>query len=195
MATLDSGLLRHRLAQAGFAPTLFRYHSTRSSLDDITAALAACLHAAGPRVHVIGHSLGGIVAFETFVRRPDLPAGRVVLMGAPVRGARAAEALARHAFGRAVLGPLALAELARPRERRWMLPRELGLIAGSRSIGAGRFLARLPTPNDGTVALDETDLPGASGREVHPASHIGMLLSSAVAESVVRFLSRGSFAP
>jgi pimeloyl-ACP methyl ester carboxylesterase len=191
MATLDSALLRRRLAYAGFAPRLFRYHSTRSSLEEITAALAAELRAAGPQVHVIGHSLGGVIAFETFDRHADLPPGRVVLMGAPVRGARAAQSLARHAFGQAVLGPLAISQLAQPRERRWTVARELGLIAGSRSIGVGRYVARLPRPNDGTVALDETELPGALARVVHDSSHIGMLLSSAVATAVTEFLRHG----
>jgi hypothetical protein len=115
----------------------------------------------------------------------------VVLMGAPVRGARAAQSLARHAFGQAVLGPLAISQLAQPRERRWTVARELGLIAGSRSIGVGRYVARLPRPNDGTVALDETELPGALARVVHDSSHIGMLLSSAVATAVTEFLRHG----
>jgi pimeloyl-ACP methyl ester carboxylesterase len=127
---------------------------------EITEALAETLHKAGPQVHVVGHSLGGIIALDTFLTHADLPPGRLVLMGAPVRGARAAQALARHPIGQAILGPLALEELATPRERNWSLPREVGLIAGSRSIGLGRFLADLPEPNDGTVAVDDR-LPGA----------------------------------
>jgi len=193
MTGLDSEILRSRLTRAGFAPSLFRYHSTNSTLADISAALAVHLRDCGPRVHVVGHSLGGVVALETFERHPDVPPGRIVLMGTPVRGARAALALARNPVGRAILGPLAIAELARDRERRWTQPRELGLIAGSRSIGLGRFLAKLPRPNDGTVAVDETTLPGAAGRVVHDASHIGMLFSSAVTESLLHFLNTGSF--
>ena len=193
MSTLDSRVLRDRLARAGFAPSMFRYRSTRSTLEEITAALAAQVRECGPRVHVIGHSLGGVVALETFQRFPDLPPGRVILMGAPVRGARAARSLARYAFGQAVLGPLAMTELARERERRWDQSRELGLIAGSRSIGLGRFLARLPQPNDGTVAVDETELPGAREHRIHDVSHIGMLISSDVASSLIQFLNSGTF--
>jgi len=193
MATLDSALLRKRLADAGFAPQLFRYHSTKSSLDEITAALAAQMRATGPQVHVIGHSLGGVIAFETFDRHADLPPGRVVLMGAPLRGARAAQSLARHAFGQAVLGPLAVSQLAQPRERRWTIARELGLIAGSRSIGVGRFMARLSSPNDGTVCVDETRLPGALAETAFHTSHLGMLLHPDVAHATVQFLRSGSF--
>jgi len=193
MTGLDSELLRVRLRRAGFTPSMFRYQSTRATLAEITDALAETLRKAGPRVHVVGHSLGGIIALDTFLSHADLPPGRVVLMGAPVRGARAAQALARHPFGQAILGPLALEELARVRERIWSLEREVGLIAGSRSIGLGRFLADLPEPNDGTVAVDETDLPGASGQIVHDVSHIGMLFSTPVTDSLLHFLAHGSF--
>ncbi len=193
MTGVDSELFRNRLAREGFRPSLFRYHSTRSTLAAITESLAAAIRDAGPRVHVVGHSLGGVVALEAFERHLELPPGRVVLMGAPVRGARAALALARNAFGQQVLGPLALAELAQCRERRWTQPRELGLVAGSRPIGLGRFFARLPRPNDGTVALDETELPGAVDRLVHDASHIGMLFSGRVAAAVAAFLRDGRF--
>lgn len=193
MATLNSRLLRSRLAQAGFAPLLFRYHTMNATLAQITRALAAQIRRAGPEVHVVGHSLGGVVTHETYCRHADLPPGRVVLMGAPVGGARAAQSLARYALGRAVIGPLAIAELARRREPRWDQARELGVIAGSRSLGAGRFVARLPRPNDGTVVLDETELPGATDRIVYDASHNGMLLSRDVTDSVCEFLARGSF--
>jgi pimeloyl-ACP methyl ester carboxylesterase len=193
MTGLDSHVLRARLARAGFRPSLFRYHSSHMSLADIAGSLAATLRASGPKVHVVGHSLGGVIALETFLRHDDLPPGRVVLMGAPVRGARAASALAGHPLGRGLLGPLACAELGHPCERRWSKPRDLGLVAGTRSIGLGRFFASFEGPNDGTVALDETDLPGAVGRAVHDVSHIGMLFSSAVADSTVQFLMSGKF--
>jgi len=195
MTGVDSFVFRDRLTRAGFDPSMFHYHSSKSTLEEITAALAARVRECGPRVHVVGHSLGGVIALETFERFPDLPPGRVMLLGAPVRGARAAQTLARYAFGQAVLGSFAIAQLARERERRWEQSRDLGLIAGSRSIGLGRFFARLPQPNDGTVAVDETLLPGAAAHRIHDASHIGMLFSRAVADSTCYFLEHGSFEP
>jgi pimeloyl-ACP methyl ester carboxylesterase len=195
MTGVDSELFRRRLARAGFLPAMFRYHSTRAPLEEIAARLAATIRASGPLVHVIGHSLGGVIALETYERHADLPPGRVVLMGAPVRGARAAGMLARNALGRQILGPLAMTQLAGRRDRRWTQARELGLVGGSRSFGLGRFFAPLPRPNDGTVALEETELPGAADRLVHDASHIGMLFSAPVAAAVARFLREGRFPP
>ncbi|HEY7752629.1 MAG TPA: alpha/beta fold hydrolase [Steroidobacteraceae bacterium] len=189
---LESFLLRDRMRSAGFAPDAFRYPSMHATLAEVTAALAARLRAF-ERAHVIGHSLGGVIALETLLAHEDLPPGRVVLMGAPVRGSRAARAVAHRWYGPPMLGPLAMAELARERDARWHGTRELGVVAGTRAAGIGRVFADLPQPNDGTVCLDETDLPGASARAIHEVSHTGMLLSAAVARSLVQFLASGKF--
>jgi len=164
-----------------------------TTLADAADALAARLRSFGGTTHVVAHSLGGIVACEAYARHTDLPDGRVVLMGSPVRGSRTARAVASHWYGPAALGPLALDELVRERDAAWRLPREVGVIAGSLPVGAGRIFADLPTPNDGTVSLDETALPGASASVLLDVSHTGMLYSSAVANSVTRFLDRGCF--
>jgi len=163
------------------------------SLREAAEALAARLRAIGGPVHVVAHSLGGLVACEAFAMRHDLPDGRVVLLGSPVRGARAAREVAARWYGHAMLGTLAVAELARERDAAWSSTREVGVIAGSRSVGLGRMFADLPLPNDGTVCVDETVLTGVHSRLVLDVSHTGMLLSSAVVAATVQFLATGSF--
>jgi pimeloyl-ACP methyl ester carboxylesterase len=165
------------------------------SLREAAEALVARIRPLGDRVHVVAHSLGGLVACEAFATHADLPPGRAVLLGSPVRGARAAREVAARWYGPAMLGPLAVAELARARDCAWQNPREVGVIAGSRSVGIGRVFADLPIPNDGTVCVDETALPGASAQLVLDVSHTGMLLSSGVAAATVQFLHSGSFEP
>jgi len=161
-----------------------------ATLAEVTAALAGRLRSFDA-VHVVGHSLGGVIACETLAAAADLPPGRAVLMGAPVRGSRAARAVAGRWYGPPMLGALAMAELARERDCRWGGTRELCVIAGTRAAGLGRVFADLPQPNDGTVCLDETELPGATARVVHEVSHTGMLISTAVAKSVTEFLRHG----
>lgn len=189
---METFVLRDRLAHAGYAPVVFRYPSLQATLAEATGSLAARLRAFDA-VHVVGHSLGGVIAYETLAAHEDLPPGRAVLLGAPLRGSRAARAVARHWFGPPLLGPLAMAELARERESLWRRPREIGVIAGSRSAGLGRVFADLPRPNDGTVCADETELPGATARLLLEVTHTGMLVSSAVATSITRFLGTGRF--
>jgi pimeloyl-ACP methyl ester carboxylesterase len=172
---------------------VFRYPSMNSSLTDITAALAARLRSFDGTVHTVGHSLGGVIVLETLERETGLPPGRTVLLGSPVQGSRAARSIAAWSLGPQLLGALAVAELARARDRSWQLPREIGLIAGCRSAGLGRVFADLPQPNDGTVCMDETQLSGATAQRVLDVSHTGMLFSSTVAESAVAFLESGQF--
>lgn len=190
---LETFLLRERLSVAGFAPTSFGYPSTQASLEEVVDALAKRLRSFDGTVHVVAHSLGGSVVLETLARERDLPPGRIVLLGSPVQGSRAARAVASWSFGSQLLGTLAVAQLTRAHERRWELPREIGVIAGSRSAGLGRVFAELPQPNDGTVAVDETRLPGANAHLVLDVSHLGMLWSQPVAGAVARFLARGAF--
>jgi hypothetical protein len=50
-------------------------------------------------------------------------------------------------------------------------------------------------PNDGTVWLDETDLPGATDHLRVHVSHTGMVYSAEVARQVAAFLKDGRFEP
>ncbi len=193
---LESFLLRDRLRDAGFEPSVFRYPSLHASLDTVTASLADRLRSFAGPVHVVAHSLGGVIALETLERLErggDLPPGRVVLLGAPVQGSRAARSIAAWPIGPQLLGSLATSELVPERDRRWQRAREVGVIAGTRSAGLGRVFADLPQPNDGTVCVDETELPGAADSVVLDTTHTGMLLSRGVAEATIAFLRDGRF--
>jgi pimeloyl-ACP methyl ester carboxylesterase len=146
------------------------------------------------RIHFIGHSLGGLVLCRFFERLADERAGRVVLLGAPVVESRSARAVARHSWLKRVIGPLVAAELLDSCEpRRWDSRRELGVIAGTRPMGLGRFFARFEEDCDGTVAVSETRLPGYTAHLALPVSHMGMLVSPLVARQVGRFLATGAF--
>lgn len=207
----ESRWFRQRLsaaAGAGWSASVFAYRTTREPLgtilDRLEQHLAGC-HA--EHLHLVGHSLGGIVALRLLQRRqtrgeePRLPPGRVVLLGSPVCGSSAAARLETLPMGRVLLGQLAVEGLLRQPCREgsqeplceWPPSRDVGVIAGTNPVGLGRVLARFTEPNDGTVALRETDYPGARDRVVLPVSHMGMLLSVRVAEEAAHFLREGRF--
>jgi pimeloyl-ACP methyl ester carboxylesterase len=191
---LEFFVLRDRLQRAGFAPSNFHYSSMHATLAGAADALGALLRRTGEAVHIVAHSLGAIVTLETLSTARDLPPGRAVFLGPPVQGSRAAKAIASWSHGPQILGGLALAELAAMRERRWDGSREIGVIAGSRSAGLGRLCADLPRPNDGSVCVSETRLPGASAEVILDVSHTGMLFSTDVAVATATFLASGRFA-
>jgi len=200
----EAGLLRRRLA-ASLEATVqsFTYPSVTGSLAENAGALRRHLvNIRADRLHLVAHSLGGLVILRMFEDagaerggEPALPPGRIVFMGSPVRGSQSAGRLVRLplGIGHRLLGLTAGEVLVTPRERRWNGARELGVIAGDLAVGAGRLLGPLPGPNDGTVLVRETDLPGATDRLRLRVSHSGMPFSGTVARQVAAFLRDGRF--
>ena len=207
MTGAESFLLKRHLATHGLNLRVFPYSSMAEPMPRIAGrcarfALQLAQRTLAP-VHLVGHSLGGLVIyrmFETGLLAPDRFSGdfcRVVFMGTPVQGSQSGRALARMAPLRALLGTagtqeLAL-ELAQESPRRWKHAAQLGVMAGDNPYGLGRLLARLPGPNDGTVAISETSIEGATDRCVVHASHMGMLVDTGAAEQIASFLENGRF--
>lgn len=191
----EAFILRRRLEkERGYAWRTFAYASTLLSMDEIADALDAFIATLdAPCVHLLGHSLGGIVILRCLERHPQQPPGRVVFLGTPSMTSRAALGLARFRFGRAMLGAAAAKELLSMHQRSWPHERELGIIAGTQPLSLGRLVADFDGPNDGTVAVAETRLPGAKAHLLLPVSHSGMLLSARVAHEAGQFLEHGHF--
>ncbi len=191
----DSVLLRRRLSRAfEFDVRTFRYASA-SSMAVIVDRLDRFVAELRPRVlHLVGHSLGGLVIYRYLERYPEQPPGRVVFIGTPAVRCGAAMGIGRLAWGASILGKCVAEELLIERERRWTHARELGIIAGTRPLGLGHLVARYHGQNDGTIAVVETRLPGATEHLAVHASHMGMLLSARVARQAGTFLRAGHFA-
>jgi pimeloyl-ACP methyl ester carboxylesterase len=193
----ESLILKHRLSH-DFGLTLdsFRYSSAGSSMTDITTRLDAFVRELGtPDVHFVGHSLGGLVIHRFLERFPEQPAGRAVFLGTPCVASRAAMGAARFAPIAHLMGQSVAEELLQPRERRWMQARQLGIVAGTQAIGFGQFLAEFDEDNDGTIAVSETRMPGATDHITLPVSHMGLLMSARVARETGLFLRDGRFSP
>jgi pimeloyl-ACP methyl ester carboxylesterase len=191
----ESLVLRRRMEHAFGAPVHpFRYHSVTSNMSDITSRLAAYARELAPKtLHFVGHSLGGLVIYRFLERYPDQPPGRVVFLGTPAVASRAAVVAARMKWAATLVGRCVAEELLTERARRWTVGRELGIIAGTRNVGLGQFFARFEEDCDGTVAVSETRLAGATDHITLPVSHMGMLLSARVARETTAFLQTGRF--
>lgn len=186
--------LRRRLARAGFATAAFSYHSLRHDVMENARRLHDFLQTLDtPVIHLVGHSLGGIVILRLFADFPVQQPGRIVLLGAPVRGSQVARTLAETDWGSLLLGRSGPDALANHKVLEWNGSRELGVIAGTATWGIGRLFADLAEPHDGTVAVEETRLEGAADSMTLPVTHTSMLFAPAVANSVCRFLRTGRF--
>lgn len=198
MSGFELGVLKRRLqAQSPFRPVAFSYPSIGGSMADHASSLIEFARAQrSDELHFIGHSLGGLVILRALQLTNDLPPGKAVLLGTPSQGSKAAQGVARWMpFGRAILGPAAFEEVIEAGAREWSGRREIGVIAGSMGmgLGLGRLFADFDADHDGTVAVAETQLPGARDHIVMPTSHTGMLFSADVADQAVHFLANGAF--
>ena len=194
---IEGYFLRKRLARELAAVSyVFSYPSVRSDVTANAAALNRFLNGIrADTLHVIGHSLGGLVTLKALESEPvqRLPPGRIVLLGSPVQGSLTAERVAAISPGRAVLGRGVGEELLGVRQRRWSGSRELGVIAGNLSIGLGRLTGAHDEPSDGTVFMRETFLEGARDHLVVSVSHTGLPFSKEVARQSAHFMRNGRF--
>jgi pimeloyl-ACP methyl ester carboxylesterase len=195
MPGFEGVVLRHRLrVQRGLRTYLFRYGSVREPAASLVARLRAIVaRIDAPQVHLLGHSLGGLIILRYLQSFPMRQPGRVVILGTPCSGSSVARRFAEWPLGRRLMGALACEELLTQGPRRWAHGRELGIIAGTRPVGVGNLLLKFHEANDGTVAVSETELPGATARLHLPVTHSGMLLSTRVAREAGSFLQHGRF--
>lgn len=192
-------LIKRRLEnEYGMRALLFSYPSVRGTLDDNAAALAEFLqNEAADGAHIVGHSLGGVVSLRMLAKHADAPAGRLVCLGSPLTGSRAADFLGRQDWAEPILGHSLSRGVIDAPASDWATEickdREVGVIAGDASIGFAQFVAEFDEDNDGTVAVSETQLGGARDHLIMQVSHNGMLLSSRVVDQAAAFLKRGEF--
>lgn len=185
--------LVHALARQGFRASAVGYRSASETLDEHVARLARCVAAtAGEVVHLVGHSLGGLIVLRYLQRAPDARIGRAVLLGAPVSGCLMAERLGNRAGGRLLLGRAA-GSWRGPLDASLDPRFEVGVIAGTRPFGLARLFVHLPGTSDGAVCLDETRFAAMRDHLTLAVSHSAMLISAQVARQTGAFLRKGKF--
>ncbi len=189
-------VLRHRLRRVhGFRTRIFRYRSMAAGLAENAERLQAFIaETEGERVHLLGHSLGGVVLLRLLASQPQVAPGRVVCLGSPLKGSSFARVFSRVPLGPQLVGRSMLEALDPVvGADRWSGARDLGVIAGSVHVGMGALLGVVSSPGDGTVSVEETRLPGATDHLVLPVSHGSMLLSAEVADEAAGFFRSGRF--
>lgn len=185
--------LARRLRAAGFAVRTFDYATVFGKPEDAIAALRRILatYPKGSRVHLVGHSLGGLIAVEAIRGLRDAPSGHLVCLGSPLRSSATAKSLGAWAGTRWLAGRSQ--ELLCGGVASWDGSRPLGVIAGRLPIGVGMLFGKLKPPHDGTVAVEETRLDGIADHCVVAAAHTTLVYSDEAARQTIAFLRSGRF--
>lgn len=207
LVVLLHGLARTQGSMAGLAAFLRKhgydtwshtYPSRRRPIPDLAATLADRLVAvAGERpLYAVTHSMGGIIVRH--LSDPRLHWSRIVMLAPPNQGSQLAAGLLRNPLFRWFYGP-AGRELADA--SRWPPPpAPFAVIAGTRSHAltnptSWTFGRRFPkgVRNDGTVAVEETRLPGMSAFAEVDATHTWIMNAPPVRRLILAYFQNGRF--
>ena len=183
--------MRGWLNRIGYRPYASGIGHNANCLERLGQRLTATLETAaaetGRRVHVVGHSLGGVLSRGVTCLRPDLVAS-VTTMGTPIRGVRSHPLVVR------------LAEVVRRRVVEQDGGRNPGCFSGDcrcdfvRAV-QGVFPEEIPqlaiyTRRDGVVAWRYTRLHDPAKNAEVPGTHSGLAANPLAYRHLARFLSR-----
>jgi pimeloyl-ACP methyl ester carboxylesterase len=181
-----------RLRAQGHQVLVFSYPTRGNNLDGHADELHTFLGKSNAdELHLVGHSMGGLVILNMLSRYDDLPPGRVVLMGTPVKGASVVKRLEKLPGQKFIFG----------KSRDNLLQGfqhtpsgyETGMIRGTRTFGFGKIVGGHSEPNDGSIAISETELDGLKDSVELAVAHSEMLISREVVGQVEQFLLHGVF--
>lgn len=149
----------------------------------------------GVPVNFVTHSMGGILVRQLRRAAPEIPVGRVVMLGPPNHGSELVDRLRALPPFRWVNGPagqqLGTGADSLP-NRLGPADFELGIIAGNRPF-LEPFTAFIDGPSDGKVSVASTQLEGLRDCLVLPVTHSLMMWDSTVIAQTAAFLATGRF--
>lgn len=186
-------LLEDRLEEAGYETVLYGYYVSTSTLDEITRGLMTRIAKKNrcPTYHLVGHSLGNIIARNGFREKFTYPGGlgRIVMLAPPNQSAELARQLRDNKIyhwltgdsGQKLGDEAFYASLPTPVV-------EFGVIAGTAS-----FTGLLDGPSDGVVLVENTRLDGMADWVTVERSHTYIMNGEETFHYVDRFLGAGSF--
>ncbi|MEO8464949.1 MAG: alpha/beta fold hydrolase [Gammaproteobacteria bacterium] len=186
--------LQRRLERRGFVVQRFGYPTVRQSLATNARALADFIdRVPGDTVHLVAHSLGGVVIRAMLDQRIPARLGRVVLLGSPLRGSQVGARVTRLPGGRRIIGQALIDLNARGGFAEWPPAVPAGAIAGRVPFGSGWAVGGIFEPNDGTVSVAETRVPGLADHIVMRVAHFALPWARRVSDQTIHFFERGRF--
>lgn len=192
--------MARQLEQAGFRVCNIDYPSRHHAIEVLAAEhvlpqISACqMRHPGP-VHLVTHSLGGIIARHLAATRALEAIGRVVMLGPPNAGSEVVDRIGSWRLFQALNGPagrqLGTGSSSLPRQ---LGPAdfEVGVIAGRRTVNPLLSLM-IPGPDDGKVSVASARLEGMRDFIVLPVTHPLMMRSRLVIRHTIHFLRHGRF--
>jgi pimeloyl-ACP methyl ester carboxylesterase len=193
---LDMMTMEYGLRMQGFQTVNWGYNSVRRTIPELADDMAEGLKPySGHRVHLVCHSMGGIVSRVYLDKFKPRNIGRMVMIGTPNRGAALADMFSSTTAYRLFFGPAGLqlqtgdAGLC---ESAGIPECEFGIIAGGRGNSKG-FFSVIPGDDDTIVEVESTRLKGARDFILVPYIHANIQSMPRTIRETAYFLRHGRF--
>ncbi len=181
----------HQLKKKGWQVSYYDYSSMFTPFEQNVEGLYALWQSfQSDQVRLVAHSLGGLLVLEMMKKYHLTNLPRTVLMGCPINGSAVAKKILSNKLGKAALGKSGKVLLSGVSCTQ---SNQFGIIIGSKGLGVGHLIQKIPKPHDGVVAFDEADTNCAEDKIILPLTHASMLISRKTSGAIDRYLSVGKF--
>jgi hypothetical protein len=195
MSSLEKYLTNH-----GYHVINESYPSTQKLIEEISSthvakAVERCQQKNTTKIHIVTHSLGGIVTRQ-YLQNASLPDGsRIVMLSPPNQGSSLVDKIRNIPFYKWFTGKAgqqltsdanSLVHKLKP------IHQEVGIITGNRSLDPW-FSWLIKGEDDGKVSVEEARLEEMKDFLVVPHGHTFIMNSKTVQQQVLHFLQYGCF--
>ncbi len=184
------------MEQDGVTFVRLDYPSTQKPIDEFAAQLHSVIQSLEgiDEIHLVAHSLGGLVVRKWCQDYSDTRVRRLVMIGTPNCGAEMADMLQRNWLYRGVFGPSGQQLIANTAGYISKLPpptMEFAVIAGAKGTPDG-YNPLIPGDDDGIVTLKSAFLPGAVDSLTVRGLHSFQPWNPEIIEATRRYLKTGA---
>ncbi|MDD9901739.1 MAG: alpha/beta fold hydrolase [Alphaproteobacteria bacterium] len=192
--------MERKLKESGYIVANIGYDSRKKILQDLMEDVNKKIQSgckAAPKMHIVGHSMGGLITRAWLKKYRPKNLGRVVMIGTPNHGSEIADFMKNTYFFKSYFGPAGqqlitdqdgFADIFVEK-----VDFELGIIAGDRSMDPISSVFLLPGKDDGKVSVASTKLDGMKDHIVLHAEHTFMPSNKKVIAQVLHFLQQSTF--
>ena len=188
------------LESCNYAPIVIDYPSTKHGIENIAKNFVINQIEnldKTKKVHIIGYSLGGIIARYVVDNYQIDSLGNIILIGSPNKGSEMAKFLENNLLVHKIFGP-ALKDL-RPNSEFWdkikdnVHEKNVGVIAGDFSMNPLSSLLVFDGSSDGTVSVESAKIDGMKDFLILHHSHYFLMRNNEILSYIENFLQYGIF--